>query len=90
MLFPRDRRRGGLPGPSDDDDVYHYICWRLKLEGETGNMGVWGGEERKVGVSEEHTYQVRERRWFVLGRPRRDHDVNILLYLLETKDMFDA
>ena len=35
-------------------------------------MGVWGGEERKVGVSEEHTYQVRERRWFVLERPRRD------------------
>ena len=23
-----------------DDDVYYYICWRLKLEGETENMGV--------------------------------------------------
>ena len=25
----------------DDDDVYYYIRWRLKLEGETENMGVW-------------------------------------------------
>ena len=24
----------------DDDDVYYYIRWRLKLEGETENMGV--------------------------------------------------
>ena len=24
----------------DDDDVYYYIRWRLKLEGETGNMCV--------------------------------------------------
>ena len=24
-----------------DDDVYYYICWRLKLEGETEKMGVW-------------------------------------------------
>ena len=24
----------------DDDDVYYYICERLKLEGETENMGV--------------------------------------------------
>ena len=22
------------------DDVYYYICWRLKLEGETENTGV--------------------------------------------------
>ena len=26
---------------SDDDDVYYYMRWRLKLEGETENMGVW-------------------------------------------------
>ena len=25
----------------DDDDVYYYICERLKLEGETENMCVW-------------------------------------------------
>ena len=25
----------------DDDDVYYYIGERLKLEGETENMGVW-------------------------------------------------
>ena len=24
---------------ADDDDVYYYIRWRLKLEGETENMG---------------------------------------------------
>jgi hypothetical protein len=24
----------------DDDDIYYYIRWRLKLEGETENMGV--------------------------------------------------
>ena len=24
----------------DDDDVYYYIRWRLKLKGETENMGV--------------------------------------------------
>ena len=34
------------------DDVYrYYICWRLKLEGETENMGVCT-EERK-GVAAE-------------------------------------
>ena len=22
-------------------DVYYYMRWRLKLEGETENMGVW-------------------------------------------------
>ena len=27
-------------GDDDDDDVYYNICWRLKLEGETENMGV--------------------------------------------------
>ena len=28
-------------GADDDDDVYrYYIRWRLKLEGETENMGV--------------------------------------------------
>ena len=40
------------------DDVYYYICWRLKLEGETENMGVCT-KERK-GVSAE-----------VLKRPKR-------------------
>ena len=28
-----------------DDDVYYYICWRLKLEGETENMGVCTKEQ---------------------------------------------
>ena len=31
----------------DDDDVYYYIRWRLKLEGETENMGVCT-KERKM------------------------------------------
>ena len=32
----------------DDDDVYYYICWRLKLEGETENMGVCTKERKGV------------------------------------------
>ena len=34
-----------------DDDVDYYICWRLKLEGETENSGGHrheGGEGRSV------------------------------------------
>ena len=34
-----------------DDDVYYYFRWRLKLEGETENIGV-GTKERK-GVTAE-------------------------------------
>ena len=30
------------------DDVYYYICWRLKLEGETENMGVCTKERKGV------------------------------------------
>ena len=33
----------------DDDDVYYYMRWRLKLEGETENMGVCT-KERNVGL----------------------------------------
>ena len=29
-----------------DDDVYYYICERLKLEGETENMGVCTKERK--------------------------------------------
>ena len=29
----------------DDDDVYYCIRWRLKLEGETENMGVCTKED---------------------------------------------
>ena len=33
----------------DDDDVYRYnIRWRLKLEGEPGNMGVCTKERKGV------------------------------------------
>ena len=32
----------------DDDDVYYHICWRLKLEGETENMGVCTKERKGV------------------------------------------
>ena len=32
----------------DDDDVYYYMRWRLKLEGETGNMGVCTKERKGV------------------------------------------
>ena len=30
------------------DDVYYYILWRLKLEGETENMGVCTKERKGV------------------------------------------
>ena len=39
-------RRGR--GKDDDDDVYSYIRWRLKLEGETENMGVCTKERKGV------------------------------------------
>ena len=32
----------------DDDDVYTYIHWRLKLEGGTENMGVCTKERKGV------------------------------------------
>ena len=32
----------------DDDDVYYYIRWRLKLEGETENKGVCTKERKGV------------------------------------------
>ena len=32
----------------DDDDVYYYIRWRLKLEGETENMCVCTKERKGV------------------------------------------
>ena len=31
-----------------DDDVYYYIRWRLKLEGETENMGVCTKERKGI------------------------------------------
>ena len=31
-----------------DGDVYHYIRWRLKLKGETENMGVCTKERKGV------------------------------------------
>ena len=34
------RRSNHTIAIDDDDDVYYYIRWRLKLEGETENMGV--------------------------------------------------
>ena len=32
------------------DDVYYYICWRLKLKGETENMGVCTKEWKGVAA----------------------------------------
>ena len=37
-----------VSGEGDDDDVYYYIRWRLKLEGETENMGVCTKERKGV------------------------------------------
>ena len=43
-------RRRFVAAVSDDDDVYYYICWRLKLEGETENMGVCTKERKGVAA----------------------------------------
>ena len=34
----------------DDDDVYYYICWRLKLEGETENICICTKERKGVSA----------------------------------------
>ena len=34
-----------------DDDVCYYIRWRLKLEGETENMGVCTKERNHVAIA---------------------------------------
>ena len=34
--------------PTMVDDVYYYIRWRLKLEGETENMGVCTKERKGI------------------------------------------
>ena len=36
--------------PSSDDDVYYYIRWRIKLEGETENIGVCTKERKGVSA----------------------------------------
>ena len=36
---------------SDDENVYYYIRWRLKLEGETENMGVCTKERKGVAAA---------------------------------------
>ena len=44
----------GRPGRHeihDDDDVYYYIRWRLKLEGETENMCVCTKERKGVAAA---------------------------------------
>ena len=34
----------------DVDVVYYYICWRIKLEGETENIGVCTKERKGVSA----------------------------------------
>ena len=36
------------PQRERERDVYYYMCWRLKLEGETENMGVCTKERKSV------------------------------------------
>ena len=52
MAFAKDLRGQGSRLREtlvcDDDDVYYYIRWRLKLEGETENMGVCTKEQKGV------------------------------------------
>ena len=42
------RLAGAVITRDADDDVYYYIRWRLKLEGETENMGVCTKERKGV------------------------------------------
>ena len=37
-----------------DDDVYYYMRWRLKLEGETENMGVCTKERKGINSRSTH------------------------------------
>ena len=63
-------------GRADDEEVYYYIDERLKLEGETENMGICTKERKGITaeVLVDHSWPLpcRERRWFVLKRPRCD------------------
>ena len=60
--------------PDDDDDVYYYIRWRLKLEGETENMGVCMKERKGITAAVLVATPCTNRRWVLLKRPRCDID----------------
>ena len=60
-------RREDRRQTADDEDVYYYIRWRLKLEGETENMGVCTKERKGITVA-----VLMERRWVLLKIPRGD------------------
>ena len=47
------QREGWVQGEWIVDDVDYYICWRLKLEGETENMGVQWAFARRSGKGAE-------------------------------------
>ena len=63
-------------GRADDEEVYYCIDERLKLEGETENMGICTKERKGITaeVLVDHSWPLpcRERRLFVLKRPRCD------------------
>ena len=42
------RPRAPANSERDDDGVYYYIGERLKLEGETENMGVWTKKRKSM------------------------------------------
>ena len=48
QLPPRCTGAGRSCSIADDDDVYYYMRWRLKLEGKTENMGVCTKERKGV------------------------------------------
>ena len=47
-ITKREKAESEAQLSDDDDDVYYYIRWRLKLEGETENMGVCTKERKGV------------------------------------------
>ena len=51
LSCPRLPRLSWLHVWTFDDDVYYYIRWRLKLEGETENTGVCTKERRESPTS---------------------------------------
>ena len=58
--------------------ITYYMRWRLKLEGETENMGVCTKERKGVTaavlMATPCTNSLQEKRWVLLKRPRSDTD----------------
>ena len=68
-----------IDGGFDDDDVYYYIRWRVKLEGETDalihcEVKVGSRSMKMMKDMVMFVLRERERRWVLLKIPRCDID----------------